>query len=385
MAFFGFFFWIIIARLFKPDQVGIATTLISVLTLISSFSLLGFNNGIIRYLPTSERKNQKINTAFTLVAIASALISLVYLVFINIFSPKLVFVRENILIAITFILFIVFASLNAISESTFIAYRSTKYILIKNTIFSVIKLLLPILLISLGAYGIFASVGVAYAVAFILCLVFLIFKFGYSLQPAINKDVVKRMTKFSLGNYVAGFIGGLPTMVLPIIILDNLGAKFSAYFYMVLMIANFLYIIPLATSQSLFAEGSYSEKELKEHLTKAVKIISLLLIPAIIVIFFFGNYILLAFGKQYSSEGTVLLRILAVSGIFLSINYIGSSIFYIKHKIKELVTINIIGTLLILGLSYLLVSKELLGIGIAWLIGQIVISIIFLFFMLMVY
>jgi len=47
MAFFGFFFWIINARLFKPEQVGIATTLISVLTLISTFSILGLGNSLI--------------------------------------------------------------------------------------------------------------------------------------------------------------------------------------------------------------------------------------------------------------------------------------------------------------------------------------------------
>ena len=91
MAFFGFFFWVKNARLFKPEQVGIATTLISVVTLISSFSLLGLNSGIVRYLPTSERKNLKINTSFTLAASASVLIALIYLISINIFSPKLLF------------------------------------------------------------------------------------------------------------------------------------------------------------------------------------------------------------------------------------------------------------------------------------------------------
>ena len=81
----------------------------------------------------------------------------------------------------------------------------------------------------------------------------------------------------------------------------------------------------MVTSQSLFAEDSYSETELKVHLKKAIKIISLLLIPAILVTFLFGRYILLAFGKEYSSEGVIFLQILAISGIFLSINYIGNS------------------------------------------------------------
>jgi O-antigen/teichoic acid export membrane protein len=385
MAFFGFFFWIINARLFKPEQIGIATTLISVVALITSFSLLGLNNGIIRYLPASERENQKINTTLTLVVSASALMALIYLIFINIFSPKLLFVREDIFFAILFVLFIVFSSLNTISESVFIAYRSSKYILIKNTISSFVKLVLPIFLISFGAYGIFASVGISIVVAFILSLVFLIVKFGYLIKPTINKGVLKRMTKFSLGNYVASFLGGLPAIVLPIIILNSLGAKFSAYFYMDMMIANLLYIIPMATSQSLFAEGSYSETKLKEHLIKAVKINFLILTPVIIITFFFGKYILLVFGRQYSIEGFLLLQLFAVSGIFISINSIFGSILRIKHKIKELIVISFIGALLILGLSYFILSKQLLGIGIAWLIGQIVTTIIYLLIFYLVY
>ena len=61
MAVFGFFFWIINARLYSAEQVGIGTTLISIMTLISSFSLLGLGNSLIKYLPTSDKKNKKIN------------------------------------------------------------------------------------------------------------------------------------------------------------------------------------------------------------------------------------------------------------------------------------------------------------------------------------
>ena len=168
MAFFGFFFWIINARLFTPEQVGIATTLISVMTLISSFSLLGLGNGLIRYLPTSERKNKKINTAFTFVGLTSIVITIIYLLFIKIISPSLLFVRENVFFSLLFIIFIAFTSLANLSENIFIAYRSSLYVLLKNTIFSIIKIVLPIFLISLGAYGIFASVGIAMAISFLL-------------------------------------------------------------------------------------------------------------------------------------------------------------------------------------------------------------------------
>jgi O-antigen/teichoic acid export membrane protein len=190
------------------------------------------------------------------------------------------------------------------------------------------------------------------------------------------------MTKFSLGNYIAGFIGGLPVMVLPILITNSIGAKFSAYFYMDMMIANLIYIIPRTTSQALFAEGSYSEIELKVQLKKAIKIISIIIIPPIIVIFLFGNYILLAFGKEYSDAGFILLKFLSISGILMIINAIGSVILNIKHKITLLILLSFIGATIIILLSIILIkisSLGLVGVGVAWTIGHGATALIYLF------
>ena len=271
MAVLGFFFWIINARIYTTEQVGLGTTLISVMTLISSFSILGLDNGLIRYLHSSNRKSEEINTSFTIVTLMSIVISVIYLIFLKTFSPKLFFVRENIFFSLLFILFIVFSSLNVISENVFIAYRSSKYVLIKNIVFSIAKLILPFILIAFGAYGIFMSVGISLVIAFGFGLLFLILKYNYSFKPTINIDILKKITKFSLGNYIAGFLGGFPALILPILITNKIGASYTAYFYMDMMVVGLIYIIPVATSQALFAEGSYNELELKNHLKKAIK------------------------------------------------------------------------------------------------------------------
>lgn len=252
--------------------------------------------------------------------------------------------------------------------------------LIKSTISSIAKLILPIFLVALGAYGIVVSMGIAMAIAFLFSLIFLISRFNYLPKPIIDRSIVKKMTKFSLGNYIARYIGELPATVLPILITNSIGAKFSAYFYMDMIIASLIYIIPLSISRSLFAEGSYIETELKVQLKKAIKIISIVIIPAIIIISIFGNYILLAFGKEYSSEGVIFLQILTISGIFLSINHIGNSIFYIKNRIKLIILVNFIGASIVLSLSIIFIHNNLLGIGVGWMLGQGIISVIYSLF-----
>ncbi len=382
MAFFGFFFWMICTRLYTPEQVGIATILISVAGLISGFSILGLNVGLVRYLSHSDNKNSIINSSFTLNAIITVLLSVIFLLGLNFFSPKLLFLKSNLFYVVSFILFITILSLNNLIESIFIAYRSTKYILLKNSVLSITKLVLPLLLVAFSAYGIFTAVGIANIIAFVLAICLLMYYFKYQPKISINIAAVKKIGTYSFVNYIAGFFGGLPVMLLPLIIINKIGAAEAGYFYIALMIANFLFIIPQATTQSLFAEGSYREEEMREHIKKSVKITTLILLPAILVIIFFGNYILLAFGKSYSIEAFRLLQIMVLSSVFIAINSTCGTILRVRNKIKELIVLGLFINIIILSLTYLFIGSKLFGIGAAWFVSQVVISIIYLYFVL---
>src|SRR4029078_6202486 len=121
---------------------------------------------------------------------------------------------------------------------------------------------------------------------------------------------------------------------------------------------------------SLFAESSYSNQEIKQLLKKAITIIALLIRPAIIITVIFGKYVLLSFGKQYSSEGFQLLQLIALSGIFVSINYVGTTLLNVRHKVGYIILVNVVNAFFILLLSFVVISKNLLGIGYAWIISQ---------------
>jgi len=379
MSVFGFIFWMINARLFTTEQVGLATTIISASVLITSISALGLGAGLIRYLPKSERKNQKINTCFTLIALFTIVVSVIFLLVIDFTSPKLHFIKQNMILAFIFILFMAVSSLGNLIDSIFIAYRNTKFILLENSIYSVLKLIFPFLLVSLGAYGIFGSYMLAITLGTIVSFFILIYKFDYKPKFAFYDSIIKKIGKYSFGNYVAGIIGSLPTLLLPLIITNILTPETTAYYYMAMMIASTLFIIPNATSNSLFAEGSYDEKNLKHNIWKAIKMIALFMIPAVILTILFGKYVLLLFGKSYSSEGYMFLNLMAISGIFVAINAIFTSVFKVQKRIKEIITRSIIGSIGILALAYLFInqSRGLLGIGYAYIIGQIIITLFF--------
>lgn len=369
-AIFGFIFWIFIARLFPVENVGIATALISVMTLIGSFSTLGFNVGLIRYLPNSKSRHDIIVSSTLLVIISTILASLIYLLGIKIFSPKLSFLQTNLFYIITFTILVLGGSLNTIIESIYMAYRAAGNILVKNILTSILKLLLPFFMVSLGAYGIFAASSLSLFISVLLSGVIFMLSNRFTLYLTFKPILIKRMASYSAGNYIAGFLSQAPLLILPVLIVNILYAKAAAYYYFDSMILNLLCIIPLATTQSLLAEGSYDMNSLRDHIIKASKIIFFLLIPSIVLTYIFGGIALHTFGKNYESEAFGLLRILSISAIFMAISLLGNAILKVRKQISQLIYLNIFGFIAIMGFSYLFIHNGLTGLGWGWLIGQ---------------
>lgn len=380
MSFFGFIFWVINARLFSSKDIGLATTTLSIATLISSLSLLGFNTSIVRFLPTSEVKERKINTVLTIIFFVTLIFSVLYLFLIDTLSPALAFYKNNIIYSFIFIVLIIATSINIIFESVFIAHRVSQHVFIKNLIFSLLKILIPIFLITWGVVGIISAISISILAAIFYSIFILTHYYKYNFQIYIDKRVVYKIYKFSFGSYLTTFIGGMPALLFPIIILNNLGPESSAYYYMVTMIIGLLYIIPIAVTQSLFAESSYNEKQLRLNFLKAIKIISLMLIPLAIFTLIFGKYILLFFGKEYSTEGVGFLQILILSTFLVSINYLFGIYFRIKQKLREINISVFFGAFVTLGLSILLLPLKLNGLGYSIVIGQLIVIIFYTFF-----
>lgn len=376
LAAFGFVFWIISARLVSPEHIGIATTLISTMNMIAILSLIGFDIALVRFLPKSRQPNEKINTTMVLVGSSAFTLAMVFVFFVQSISPDLAFVSKNPFTAGIFILFCVMSALNVLTDSIFLAYRQTKYSLIINAIFSVLKILLPFFFVSWGAMGIFTTAALAQSVGFLISIGVLMHSFSYRPSLRISFPVVSQLWHYSMWNYLNGILHLVPVLLLPIFITNRLGPSQAAYYYIVMMIGNFLYDIPRATTQSLFAEGSHDEQSLAQNSKKSFRIIASLLFPAMLLLFGFGKYILMVFGHSYSSESTLLLYCVVFTAIPISINSIIGSSFRVKKKMWPLVVTDICYAFSVLGFSYLLISWGLLGIGIALFIGMSIVCVL---------
>lgn len=307
----------------------------------------------------------------------SILVSLIYLIALKYLAPDLLFLKQNLAHEISFVGFTGIWALTTLISSVLISNRTAEYVLIKESIFGLSKIPLPIILTSAGAFGLLFSWGIGLAIAVIFGFIVLLKIYpSYKPQAVIDKGVLRHIFYFSSSNYLASLFSMAPALILPTMVAALMSPDMAAYFYVSWMIANLLFTIPVQASQSLFAEGSNKESSVDAATVKSIKYIFLLLIPSVIFILILGKDLLLLFGKAYSNQGFPLLQLLA----FSSIPYAIGSVFAANKRIKKenvavIIIYGLLGITTLFG-SYLLLDEVgLIGIGYAWILGNIIVLI----------
>ena len=380
LAIFGFAYWWLAARLSSAYELGIAATLVSVMTYVGMISQVGLNISVIRYLPGSQNQSGIINTCMTVVVIVAGILSIGFLLSSTAVSDKLSFLRESPFIAISFIVFMIFAALNIMIEYIFIAIRKSINVFLRNSVLSILKVGFLFVFLFMGGYGIFA----AWAVALMITVVFSYFLFPpvfrQKFKFQILKDELRTMAPFSTANYFASLIGNLSISAIPIILTSISSPENTAYYAVAMSYASLLFSIPIAICNSLFAEGSTNEQEILKLTMKAVRLICMLLIPAITALLVFGEYALLLFGAEYARHSTYLLSLLALSSIFVALNTVCWTLLNLIQRVADIIVTLSINAILILILTYLWSDQGLMGTGLAWLFSQAVTSLIYMLF-----
>jgi O-antigen/teichoic acid export membrane protein len=382
----GFVFWITAARFYTEIDVGIASTLISAIGLLAMASTLGFTVGLIRFLPRAkdEEFSRIINSCFTISGVMTLILSFVFIIGIDIWSPPLRFLLTDLFLATTFVIFALTWTITQLLNGIFISARRAEYIFLKNSIItSSLKLALLIMLsflaVNLAYYNIYYSWGFATVTAIIFSLVILMPKVRRTYKPRIfvESSAIHPMMRFSAGNYVAIFFGQVQVLILPLMITKMIGAEVTAYFYLAWMMSNILFIIPSAVATSLLSEMSHEEIDYEEKIRKAGKFIAFLLLIGIIIFLLLADKLLLLFGTNYSVNASTALQLFAISSIPMAINGIFIAVKNARKEVKYVILVNVAVALGTLILSYLtMIEYGVLGIAASWLVSQSSVAII---------
>ncbi|GIE86485.1 lipopolysaccharide biosynthesis protein [Actinoplanes regularis] len=368
----GFFFWLIVARLYPTAEVGQASSLLSSVALLSYFSLFGFSSALVRYLPTSRNRAEDTSTAISSVFLCGILVSLSFALIGPMFADELGFVRSSWTHVLLFVLLATGAAVNLLTDSIFVACRATNSNLLINGVFmSIAKLALPALAVPFGAFGIFAASGIASAVAAVASIVVIRRSLRIRIRPQISWAAIQGMLKYSLSNYLSGSLNLIPQIALPIIILHQLGAVVAAVYFVAFQISNLVSSASYAIGESLFAEGSHESGSLRVLALRSGKLMLAIVGAGVVVVTLLAKPILQLFGAEYAETGTTTLILFTVSSLAVAFNTWANFLLKVRRQLRAMVYANVVFVVVILGVALYKVPDGLNWAAAAWGIGNL--------------
>jgi len=355
----GVLFWAIAAREYSVDEIGMATALISMSVLIASAAMLGMDQSMIRFFPEYD-KTRIMGTAFKLSFWCSALLGAAFAAGASVWLPDLTI--DGVYLGMFIALVLLTTAFN-ITGWAFVADRRSKYAFVQSLIM-VSRLVIVVPFVILGTAGILTALIIPY-IASVMVSLYLLSRSGIR-AGKVDRIFIRTSLSFSAASYATALLLAASTLTLPILVYGHLGASNAALYYMAYSFASVAFIIPTALSTSLFVEGSHGV-DIRAAVKKSVAASFLLLVPTILALFFFGDFLLGLLGGAYAAGGTAVLELIALSTLFYTAFQIELSVLKVRKDIRGMLFLSfLICFLLLVTSSALMTVYGILGVGYAW-------------------
>lgn len=340
-ALLGFVFWVTVARLYPPQDVGFSAALVSMGNLLAGLAGLGLDSGLMRFLPERREEAAKlINAVLTIGALFALVAAGTFLVGIPLWSPAFRDVQANPLAVVGFIGLVVGAVVLTMVNAALLGSRRVSFVLAHNTLASVGRLGLTLGLASflnLRWFGILLGWAIGLWVAITVAVLFLLPRTyrGYRVTPSLALTKVVPLARFSFFNYLTLLFFNAQLYLTPLIVVNRLGTEASAYYFSGAALASTAWAIPLVIALAFLLEEIHGKGRLALNLRRSGVVAAAMLVPLIIFLWFGGHLLLLAFGSKYSDHGLQVLRILALAAIPVVIADFYIAVQRVRKKMEE--------------------------------------------------
>ena len=374
----GVVFWIVAARLYPQDQVGIGGVVVTTMITISSASQLGFGNWLNRELPVAGASRARlILLAYSAGVTASLLLAMVFILAAPAIAPILARALDTIWLTVWFVLAVAAWTLFALQDSVLAGLRLSVWVPVENAAYALIKLAL------LPALALVTVSGLALFAAWTLPLLLLILAVNLPVFWKVTRPEpgearspidVRRMARLIGWDYAAGLALTTALGVAPILVLNQSGPDGSASYHLSWTITYALYLVGRSMGISLLAEGVASPGRLRALTADALLHALGPVVGAAVVIVVGAPFIMSLFGPGYAAQGGDILRILALASIPWGCVTIQLALARVRGEMRMIFAVQSTTLLLVVGLGlFLLPLFGPTGMALAWLLAHILV------------
>jgi O-antigen/teichoic acid export membrane protein len=373
-SFFGFLFWIIVARVYTPAQVGIGAAYIAAITFLTNAGEMGLGTAWIRFLPGLRReRNSFVNSSLVAAAASTLIVTALFVAGIPIWSPVLGELLRSDGRLELFMLATLAFGLAQLLDRLYIAFQVTQLMFARNLAAHILRIALVVLGAAYGPLGLLLAVGGSSLITlmFSACVLAPRALPGYRPRPAFAWAALRSTASYTLGNHFSLLLWNAPPLIYPLVIVALLGAAANAHFYTSWMIANLLFVVPTAIATSAIARAANQADRDDRLFWQSLRQTMLGLIPIAGGLLLSVRLVLRMFGAEYAVAGGELFIYLVVSIFPYTVNTFVIAYHRIHQHTRRVIQISALVTAACLGLSVAGGTVYgLAGVGMGWLGGQ---------------
>jgi O-antigen/teichoic acid export membrane protein len=381
----GVLYWLVAARLFADENVGINAAMISAMIFLAKLAQFNLVNGLNRFVPAAGRDTRRLIATSYLVAIPLAgVAALIFVAGLGVWAPDLQVIRDSVIFVAAFVAATMAWAVFVLQDAALTGLRRATWVLAENSFFGLAKIaLLVALVVAAPRIGIFAS----WTLPLLLIIIpvnWLLFRRAVprhvsDTRTAANGVDARAIARFVTADFAASFGWMVPTNLMPVIVLTLAGAEANAYFYLSWTIANALFAFARSTGMSLITEVALDPEKLWPYSRRVLAQTSGLVVPVAAGLVLFAPYVLQLFGSNYSNEGATVLRLLVTAAVANVIISLYAAILRIERRMRALSILYFVLGSLVVSLSFLLIRRVgIAGVGWAWVSATTLIAVVLL-------
>lgn len=370
----GFAFWTAAARGYDTAEVGRASAIISSATLIAILANLSLGSLYERFLPLAGASTQRLVRSGTSIVMCIALLFGVAFLF---FGP-----REALFPAVLeltlFPVAVVILAVYALQDQVLIGLSRARTIAIKNIGQSAAKLIAVVALIPVAT-------GAAIVWSWVLPAAFITATIGFLVirresrrrtgAPALPAR--RELFHFFASSYAINAVDVTVPLLVPLIVVAQLGTEMNAYFSMCWLVVNTLGVLVGATAAPFIAAASTPGADLRSCTKRFVLLCGGAATAGCVALLAAAPLLLGILGPGYAENGTVLIRLMALTLPAVGLMTIFTALARLQRRLRLAVASQIVlGIVVVTGTILTTPRWGIDGIGYTYLAAEAICTLI---------
>jgi O-antigen/teichoic acid export membrane protein len=371
----GFFYWLLAAYFFPPSDVGAAAAAVAAMTLLGSFSVLGFGTLLMGELVRQPGQALSLLTAALLsVGVLGALTGALFAFLARWLSPELGAFFGNAGGSALFSLGVSLTAILLVLDDALVGLLCSALQFGRNLLFSFLKLGLLLLAGSILIHGSGLLLYGTWVLGALLSLVILVklplLKHRQKMVWQLDWQTWRNLQRVSLVHHLFNMALQAPELALPLVVTTLLSATLNAGFYIAMMIVGFLLAIPFSLTTVLYAVSAGQPATLGERMRLTVRASLIVGVLVNVALFVGAEWLLGWFGDSYAAQAGWCLRILALGAFPAVVKYHYVAVCRIHNQIIQALWLVIGGALLEILLAGIGASASgLAGLSVGWVVA----------------